>query len=164
MIYIVEIPHQRQPFCWSAHDEAEAISKMWHKHIYMPDTPEGARFAEWVRYNGLELHSQYVFMDAASAIDGLTEISGHNAVQAIAALREELRANGELPEEPNEALAAVHCPYCQDQGYTVYETGGVDMDGENDTRELHQERCQFCHETPNSVFNITCNAEASNDH
>ena len=100
MIYIVEIPHQRQPFCWSAHDEADAISKMWQSTYKMDDTPAlAAPFAEWVRYNGLELHSQYVFMDAASAIDGLKEIGGHGAAQAIAELREELRSNGELPEE-----------------------------------------------------------------
>lgn len=56
-------------------------------------------------------------------------------------------------------LVAVHCPNCPDQGYTIYETGGIDMDGENDTREGHQEQCQFCYETPNSVFNIARAAE-----
>jgi hypothetical protein len=96
MIYIVEIPHQRKPFCWSAHDEADAVSK-----IRLNGDPPGddASFAEWMRYNGLELHNQYVFMDAAAAIDGLKEIGFFGAVQAIAALREELAANGELPEE-----------------------------------------------------------------
>ena len=98
MIYIVEIPHQRQPFCWSAHDEADAISKIWQTHIGGVQIVDTA-FAEWMSYNGLDLHSQYVFMDASAAIDGLKEIGGHGAVQAIAALREELRANGELPEE-----------------------------------------------------------------
>ena len=100
MIYIVEIPHQRQPSCWSAHDEADAVSKMWYATLMLGDKPApDAPFAEWIKYNGLELHSQYVFMDAASAIEGLKEIGGHNAVPAIAALREELKANGELPEE-----------------------------------------------------------------
>jgi len=59
-------------------------------------------------------------------------------------------------------LAAVHCPNCPDQGYYIYETGGIDMDGENDTRECHQEQCQFCYETPNSVFNIEAAKEAAN--
>ena len=100
MIYIVEIPHQRQPFCWSAHDEGNAIDKIWLSTLLMDSTPEvSAPFAEWVRYNGLDLYMQYVFKDAASAIDGLKEIGGHGAVQAIAELREELRSNGELPEE-----------------------------------------------------------------
>jgi hypothetical protein len=105
MIYIVEIPHQYQPFCWSAHDEADAVSKMWQSTYKMDDTPAlAAPFAEWVRYNGLDLHSQYVFMDDRSAIDGLKEISGHGAVQAIAALREELKATGELPEDVDNAV------------------------------------------------------------
>ena len=100
MIYVVEIPHQRQPFCWSAHDEDDAVSKLWQSHIKMGDTPEpDAKFISWIRYNAQDLHSQYVFMDASAAIDGLTEISGHGAVQAIAALRHELEATGELPEE-----------------------------------------------------------------
>jgi hypothetical protein len=103
MIYIVEIPHQRKPFCWSAHDEADAVSKMWQTHIKMGDTPDAdAKFIAWIRYNAQDLHSQYVFMDAAAAIDGLKEISGHGAVEAIAALREELAANGELPEEQSD--------------------------------------------------------------
>jgi len=100
MIYIVEIPHQRQPFCWSAHDEAEVIATIYRtgagsEYLPVADTP----FDEWLQFNERELSAQWVFMDAASAIDGLKEIGGHGAVQAIAALREELRANGELPEE-----------------------------------------------------------------
>ena len=102
MIYIVEIPHQRQPFCWSAHDEADAISKMWQTHIGGVQIVDTA-FAEWVNYNGFELHGQYVFMDAAAAIAGLKEIGGHGAVQATIALRNALSINGELPEEPDDA-------------------------------------------------------------
>jgi len=100
MIYIVEIPHQHKPFCWSAHDEADAVSKMWQTHIKMGDTPDAdAPLSEWVKYNSIDLHSQYVFMDAASAIAGLKEISGQGAVEAIAALRQELEATGELTVE-----------------------------------------------------------------
>jgi len=100
MIYIVEIPHQRKPFVWSAHDEADAVSKMWQTYMPTGNMPDAdAPFAEWVRYNGLDLYSQHVFMDAAAAIDGLKEIGGHGSVRAIAELREELRSNGELPEE-----------------------------------------------------------------
>ena len=100
MIYIVEIPHQHKPFCWSAHDEHDAISKMWQSAWRMDNSPtDSTSFSEWVRYNAHNLHSQYMFMDAASAIAGLKEISGHGAVQAIAALRKELEDTGELPEE-----------------------------------------------------------------
>jgi hypothetical protein len=100
MIYIVEIPHQHKPFCWTAEDEYNAVEKIIMANIKRDNLPEiAAPFAEWVRYNGLDLHSQYLFMDAKSAIAGLKEIGGHGAVQAIAALRQELEANGELPEE-----------------------------------------------------------------
>ena len=99
MIYIVEIPHQRQPFCWSAHDEADAVSKMRLSMRILGRPDYIAPFSEWIKYNSLDLHGQYVFMDAAAAIDGLKEIGGHGAVHAIAELREELRSNGELPEE-----------------------------------------------------------------
>jgi len=100
MIYIVEIPHQHKPFCWSAHDERDAISKMWQSARRKDNLLRyDALFAEWIKYNSIDLYSQYVFMDAASAIDGIKEIGGHGAVQAIAALYEELAANGELPEE-----------------------------------------------------------------
>ena len=100
MIYIVEIPHQRQPFCWSAHDEADVIAKIYmtgagSEYLPVADTP----FDEWLQFNERELSAQWVFMDAAAAIDGLKEIGGHGAVEAIAELREELRSNGELPEE-----------------------------------------------------------------
>ena len=99
MIYIVEIPHQSKPFCWTAHDEADAVSKMWQTHIKMGDTPDAdAKFIAWIRYNAQDLHSQYVFPNAASAIAGLKEIGGHGSAQAIAALRDELWVNSELPE------------------------------------------------------------------
>ena len=100
MIYMVEIPHQRQPFCWSAHDEAEVIAKIYmagagSEYLPVADTP----FDEWLQFNERELSAQWVFEDAASAIDGLKEIGGHNAVEAIAALRQELEDTCELPEE-----------------------------------------------------------------
>ena len=99
MIYIVEIPHQRQPFCWSALDEADAIAKIYKagagsEYLPVADTP----FDEWLQFNERELSAQWVFMNKEEAIDGLCEIYGHNAVPAIAALRNELEATGELPE------------------------------------------------------------------
>lgn len=100
MIYIVEIPHQRKPFCWTAHDAADAVEKIIMVNIKMGNTPAlAATFAKWIEYNGLDLHSQHVFMNAKSAIAGLKEISGQGAVEAIAALRQELEATGELTVE-----------------------------------------------------------------
>jgi len=43
-------------------------------------------------------------------------------------------------------LKVAKCPNCDGCGFTIYETGGIDMDGENDTRECHQEKCRWCDE------------------
>ena len=45
-----------------------------------------------------------------------------------------------------ELLRVARCPNCDGCGFTVRETGGCDMDGENDTRECVQEQCQWCFE------------------
>ncbi len=100
MIYIVEIPHQSRPSCWSATDEDDAISKMFQTFIRHGDTPEmDASFDEWCDYNRSDLSSQRVYMNAEEAIAGLDEISGHGSIQAICALREELLSNGDLAEK-----------------------------------------------------------------
>ena len=138
MIYIVEIPHQRQPFCWSAHNEADAVVKIFRTYIRAGDMPDtDAPFAEWVEYNGHDLNSQHVFMDAASAIDGLKEISGHGAVEAIAALREELEATGELPVEKNEKDWQQKC---LDVGFQYWR--GPDAHGVTCTKEQAVELLQ----------------------
>ena len=43
-------------------------------------------------------------------------------------------------------LKVAACPNCDGCGFTVHETGGCGPDGENDTRECHQEQCQWCDE------------------
>ena len=45
-----------------------------------------------------------------------------------------------------ELLRVAKCPECDGCGFTVRETGGCDMDGENDTRECVQEQCRWCFE------------------
>jgi hypothetical protein len=45
-----------------------------------------------------------------------------------------------------ELLRVAKCPECDGCGFTVHETGGCDMDGENDTRECVQEQCRWCFE------------------
>ena len=102
MIYIVEIPHQHQPFCWSAVDEEDAISRMWVARCDTNSPQSDESFAEWLRYNRLDLYRQYVFMEARAAILGLKEVSGYGTSEAIKELRRELVANGELPEEPSD--------------------------------------------------------------
>ncbi|HEY4714352.1 MAG TPA: hypothetical protein VIH30_08975 [Aquirhabdus sp.] len=51
----------------------------------------------------------------------------------------------------------INCPNCENQGWYPIETGGCDMDGENDTRQIEQIQCEFCYTTPNSVFNVELN-------
>ena len=92
MIYIVEIPHQRKPFCWTAHDAADAVEKIIMVNIKMGNTPADM-FAQ-AKDQLEKAHRRYIFTDAAAAIDGLKEICGHGAVEAIAALRKELEATG----------------------------------------------------------------------
>lgn len=48
-------------------------------------------------------------------------------------------------------LKAARCPNCDGSGFTVYYSGGCDMDGENDTRECHQEMCRWCDERDGMV-------------
>lgn len=43
-----------------------------------------------------------------------------------------------------ELLRVAKCPNCDGCGFTVHEMGGCGMDGENDTREIVQEQCQWC--------------------
>ena len=99
-IYILEIPHQRAASCWTATDEADAISKIFQTFVRYDDMPGmAASFDDWCDYNGSDLSSQRVYMTAAEAIQGLEEISGHGALAAIDALRRQLIDDGEITEE-----------------------------------------------------------------
>ena len=63
--------------------------------------------------------------------------------------------NKEQKKSIDEVSEILHCPNCPDQGWFAIETGGCDMNGENDTRCVEQVQCEFCCTTPNSVFNRT---------
>jgi len=65
------------------------------------------------------------------------------------AAREELKEARELMDEIGTAQS---CPYCDNVGYSVRQVGGCDMEGENDTREQIQEQCDWCGNTPNSIY------------
>ena len=51
-------------------------------------------------------------------------------------------------------LSVAKCPNCDGSGAYTVETGGCDMDGENDTRECHQEQCQWCDERDALLANV----------
>ena len=57
-------------------------------------------------------------------------------------------------------IAAKKCQMCPDQGWFQMETGGCNEDGSNDTRESVQMECEWCHTTPDSFFNATCEYQA----
>jgi hypothetical protein len=101
MIYIVEIPHQRKPFAWCAEDEEEAIDTISgaNSHRDFDEQMACTEFADWIAYNASDLYAQHVFMNAADAIEGLDNISGHGAVDAVLKLRKILIATGGLPDE-----------------------------------------------------------------
>jgi hypothetical protein len=51
------------------------------------------------------------------------------------------------------------CQGCNDEGFWAREVGGCDPDGENDTREVIQERCEWCETIPDSFFNLKADYE-----
>jgi len=57
-----------------------------------------------------------------------------------------MRTEKQLLENALALINAAACPQCDGSGVNVYETGGIGMGGENDTRECHQEQCQWCYE------------------
>ena len=93
MIYIVEIPHQRRPFCWAARSEKDFINCVAQGSIQSGIIPE--TFAEAEEYLGHDLSSHRIYMSAAEAIEGLESISGHGSAAAIDALRQRLIDEGE---------------------------------------------------------------------
>ena len=57
-----------------------------------------------------------------------------------------MRTEKELLENALALLRVAVCSNCNGNGIVTYETGGCDMDGENDTRECQYDRCQWCDE------------------
>ena len=115
-IFIIEIPHQMPPKCWSAHDRASAISIIERSFdrsggideymarggakLYEEDSegelvrvaPE-ATFENFIEMNGHDLSSQMVFEDEAEARAALNDDSNwnrHGGFKAKAALAAEL--------------------------------------------------------------------------
>lgn len=59
----------------------------------------------------------------------------------------------DLTKAFEEILAAKRCTYCVDQGSYPVEVGGCGPDGENDTREIVPQQCEWCYTTPDSLLN-----------
>lgn len=96
MIYVVEIPHQRRPSCWSAANEKDFIGRIAEGAIR--SGPFIETFSDAEEYLGSDLHTHRVYLSAAEAIEGLQTLSGHGSGAAIAALRKELIAQGDLAD------------------------------------------------------------------
>ena len=90
MIYIIEVPHQRHAFCWSAIDEQDALNRINEDLAGRHMTEEADNFEEAIRLNGADLHAQYVLDvdEAREAIGNDGEhFSPHQRGRALAALR-----------------------------------------------------------------------------
>ena len=61
-------------------------------------------------------------------------------------LRKQLALTRERLEKARGLLMVAKCPACDGSGAIGHEAGGCDMDGENDTREVVWEQCQWCDE------------------
>ena len=48
-------------------------------------------------------------------------------------------------------LRVAKCPACGGDGAIGHEVGGCDMDGENDTRDVVWEECQWCSERKDAM-------------
>ncbi len=93
MIYIVEIPHQRDAFCWTACGEQDFINRVMESHERarsdMPIEPTLESCEKWL---GHDLSALYIFPDEETAKGFFTAggFHGHQALVADAALRREL--------------------------------------------------------------------------
>lgn len=91
MIYIIEIPHQRPPKCWTAHTEQQAIDAINADAIRCGETFE--TFDSALKYNGADLSSQIVCTSDTGAIACLADDSmwdRHGGGAAYDALRARL--------------------------------------------------------------------------
>lgn len=116
MIYILEIPHQRQANCWSKNSESdviEAINASAMRCGEMFDTLDSA-----TDYLANDLHACRIYMSDEEALAALEDgdYTGHQSGRAMQALRDELANNGaavprdiaeEWDDRPAEARAAL---------------------------------------------------------
>ena len=58
-------------------------------------------------------------------------------------------------------LKVAKCPACDGAGAIGHEVGGCDPDGENDTREVVWEQCQWCDERAQLLAQCTANIAVS---
>lgn len=114
-IYIVEIPHQLKPICWSVSSKEKFIElvdkatertdgECWHNAGWKPEAiefDEDGEAVEWsyppktfeqaVEVNGSDLQAQMVFMNYHEAKQALKKgFTGHACIGAEEVLRKEL--------------------------------------------------------------------------
>jgi len=105
-VFTVEIPHQKQPICWVADDQADFISKsVWYLDSFGLTL---ATFEEAVRETRRDLHDLKVFTSADEAARGyLQGWAGHQAPAAMDALLNALRDYSWMIEDPTLRLRIV---------------------------------------------------------
>lgn len=88
MIYILEIPHQRRPACWSRDTHAEIVDA-----INAVAERTGERFDDFgaaLDWLASDLYALRVYEGDAEAVAALGEYQGHQSEAAEAVLRDEL--------------------------------------------------------------------------
>ena len=101
-IYIVEIPHQRPPRCWSAPHRAAIIRLIEQAHEpgggideFLQCSAAPPTYWQYLDMNGHDLHSQMVFDSEAKAREALADENNwkrHGGLAARTALAAELVA------------------------------------------------------------------------
>jgi hypothetical protein len=87
MIYVIEIPHQRDASCWSRIKAADIVSMIHEAHNrsgdIIPDDLDGA-----LAFNRKDLSRQVVCMSDSEALALLDDgIAGHGSKRAMDSLR-----------------------------------------------------------------------------
>ena len=100
-------------------------------------TEQGAKFI------ANALNSQSELLRLRKIIDGMECFCG-DWIGKCPPCKAKLEADKNT--ELEKLIDSAKCPECDGCGFTVMETGGCDMDGENDTRESVQVKCQWCAE------------------
>jgi len=124
MLYIVEVPHQRAPKCWSVNSRDMLVSvanELATRSGEMFDTFEDA--AEWLAH---DLHAFSIYETAEEALAALEHgdlvFSGHGGGKARDALVAQLQKCGEWPEAKDKKAMAEFEIYFLNNGAALFQT------------------------------------------
>jgi len=98
MIYVIEIPHQRKPFCWTAVNKDDLLNKLLQEHCAADESPEDTSDLDaWIDFNGHDLSCQYIFWTDEEAREAYDSgyMRGHQHHEAESALFAQLPAEDE---------------------------------------------------------------------